>query len=59
MSVLKTGAFIPMHRRIKLIKVKLFRTMQTMHCAPATPSQVAEGKGIEWGNAEPPTEDWV
>lgn len=48
-----------MHRRIKLIKVKLFRTMQTTHCAPATPSQVAEGKGIEWGNAEPPTEDWV
>lgn len=28
--------------------------MQTTHCAPATPSQVAEHKGVDWENEEPP-----
>lgn len=37
----------------------LFKDMQTTHCAPATPSQVAEGKGMDWENAEPLTEELV
>lgn len=43
-SVLETGGFIPMHRRIQVVSVKLFKTMQTRHCAPATPSRVQKAE---------------
>lgn len=33
--------------------------MQMARCAPATPSQVAESKGVDWENAEPLTEEQV